>query len=126
MKIPLDRRAYLRLNVTLDVSYKLKQIESLPIRSLGKDIALGGIRLFIQEELGAGTLLDLAIKVPGYDETCEATGEVIWNKKIEGSRAGLNLPYYITGIKFIEIDLSKFAAIIAHCRSAEDEPGGIL
>lgn len=121
MKIPLDRRAYLRLNVTLDVSYKLKEKESLPMRSLGKDIALGGIRLFIQEELRAGTLLDLAIKVPGYDETCEATGEVIWNKKIEAEAS-----YYITGIKFIEIDLSKFAAIIAHCRSAEDEPGGIL
>lgn len=108
----IDKRAYTRLDITLDVSYKVKQkTEKLFISSLSKNIAPGGIGLFIQEELAPGTMLDLVIKVPGHNEICQATGEVIWNKKVEAKPG-----YYMTGIKFLEIDLPKLTKLVAQCK----------
>lgn len=110
----IDRRAYTRLEVTLDVSYKVKQKPQKSfIRSLSKDIAPGGIGLYVPEELMPGTILELVMKVPGYAEICEATGEVVWSKKGEAKPG-----YYMTGIKFLNVDLAKLTKLIAHCRKS--------
>ncbi|MCM8800535.1 MAG: response regulator [Candidatus Omnitrophica bacterium] len=98
-----ERRVYQRLEVALEVDYRLKEKEAPFIHSLSKDISPDGIRIITQGELPPGCLLELLIRVPGYNEAFKATGKVIWNKVLQ-DRPG----YYYAGIEFTEINLAEF------------------
>jgi CheY-like chemotaxis protein len=102
-----ERRAYVRLNMTLEVDYKIKDKQEQFAPSLSQDIAPGGIRIITRENLPVGTVLDLVIKSSGDKRVCDAQGKVVWSKKSEDKPG-----YYLTGIKFANVDLSKLAQII--------------
>lgn len=103
-----DRREYIRLDTVLEVDYKLRQSQQEQfMSSLSKDISPAGIGLFIQEALPLGTILDMVIRVAGFTENCRAVGEIVWIKRAE-DKGG----YYIAGIKFTEIDVSKLANLL--------------
>lgn len=101
--VVMDRRAYVRLEIALEVDYKLKEKEGPFIRGFSEDISPLGIELLIQEELACGAILNMVLRAPGYAKTCAAAGEVIWCKEIE-DKSG----YYDAGIKFSEINLAEF------------------
>lgn len=112
-----ERRAYFRFDIVLEVDYRIKTeaLQDKYNHCLTKDITPGGIRLFILESLNTGTILELVVKFPEYNETLSAAVEVIWSRKSE-EKPG----YYDTGIKFLEIDVTRFAGFLINCsRPAE-------
>ncbi len=113
-----ERRAYVRLNMTLEVDYRIKNNEEQFVSSLSQDIAPGGIRIITGESLPPGTVLDLVIKSSRNKKTCDAQGRVIWNKKSEDKPG-----YYMTGIKFTNVDLSKLAQIIINSEDLRRQDG---
>ena len=102
-----DRRAYVRLNIVLEVDYRLMQKREPFIHSSGKNIALGGIELTVAEDIAPGAILELIMRVKGNDRVCRAVGEVAWNKAVKDKPG-----YYETGIEFLEIDYSQLAAML--------------
>ena len=102
-----ERRAYARLNILLEVDYRLRQKQEPFKRSSSENIAPGGIMLTVREYIAPGAILELIMKVKGNNKTCRAAGEVAWNKAVE-EKPG----YYEIGIDFLEIDYSELTAIL--------------
>src|SRR3989338_3794495 len=67
---PKEKRSSLRLDLALEVEYKLSGRNSLVKKTVSKNISLGGIKFLIDEELTAGTRLDLALKNAERNKTC--------------------------------------------------------
>jgi CheY-like chemotaxis protein len=105
-----DKRAYIRLDLALEVSYKLKQGPPNHNQFQTQNIGPGGIRFNIPESLAPGTLIELAMSTPDSGETLKATAEVIW------SREAADKPgYHETGIKFRDIDFAAFTGFLVRC-----------
>ncbi|TBR15866.1 response regulator [bacterium] len=111
---PKEKRAYVRLNITLEVNYKIKNEEGKFISTVSQNIAPGGIKILTQEKLPPGMLLDLVIKSNVDERRCRAEGRVIWSKEAEGRAS-----HYFVGIKFTNINLSELARIIIDSDSAD-------
>lgn len=102
-----DRRAYVRLNDSLlGIDYKIRQGQGQPGSSPCKNISPVGIRLIAPELLAAGVILDLTMKFPGCNEALNAAAQVVWSRKSDDEP-----DYYDAGVKFVEIDFSKFAGL---------------
>ena len=107
-----ERRVYPRLALVLDVDYRIRQEERFrPGKS--KNIALGGLKLALRENLAPGTELELVMKSPGHKEACQARGRVVWIKK---AKEGLD--DYDAGVRFLEIDFSRLLEFMACCEKA--------
>ncbi len=102
-----ERRAYVRLDMGLNIEYKVKDTQKINTRYKSKNISPGGVRFLFQEELLPGTIVDLTIKAPGASNTCKAAAEVVWNKEVVDKPG-----YFDTGLKFIEINVSELSACI--------------
>jgi len=108
-KLTLDKRIYSRLAIVLEVNYKVRGKQEFYSHSLSKDISPGGIRFLIEGQFCAGTILDLILKAPGTNNTCQAVAEVVWNN------ASADKPgYFDTGLKFNEVNLSDLAVLCGH------------
>jgi len=102
-----DRRAYVRLNDSLlGIDYRIKQGQGRIDSSPCKNISPVGIKLIVSEPLASGVILELAMKFPGCNETLSASAKVVWSRKSEDKP-----DFYDTGVKFVEIDFSKFAGL---------------
>jgi len=100
-----DRRAYVRLNDSLlGIDYKISQGQGQSGSSPCRNISPVGIKLIAPELLVSGVILELVMKFPGCKETLSASAKVVWSRKSEDKP-----DYYDTGVKFVEIDFSKFA-----------------
>lgn len=108
-----ERRVYPRLALVLDVDYRIKEEQRFrPGKS--KNIALGGLKLLVRENLAPGTELELVMKAPAPPGAgCRATGKVVWIKKAEEGP-----DYYDVGVRFLEMDFSRLAEFMAHCEKA--------
>jgi len=103
-----DSRAFVRLNDSLlGIDYKIKQGQARPGSSSCRNISPLGIKLIVPEPLVTGATLELAMKFPGCNEVLNVDAEVVWSRK-SGDKPG----YYDTGVKFVEIDFSKFAGLL--------------
>lgn len=72
------------------------------------------MRLFVPEEFSLGTILELVVRFCGYSKALDAVAEVIWCKKSEEKTN-----YYEMGLKFIDIDFSKFTEFLLDCAAKE-------
>jgi len=117
---PKQKRAYQRINTTLDVDYRIKGKDGVFSHCQSSNISLGGIRLLAPEEFPVGTKLDLVIKKsspyqgeagrgmsPDNKNTCAVPGEVVWVRKSE-SKTG----YYDAGVKFSEININQLSGLM--------------
>ncbi len=102
-----DRRAFVRLDIVLEVDYKLKQSQGAFVHSSSKDVSPGGIKLLIQEKLDVGSVLDVVLRIPASQTMCKAVGEVVWID-LSQNKAG----YYETGIRITEVDFSEFSRFL--------------
>ncbi len=102
-----DRRAFVRLDIVLEIEYKLKQSQGPFVHILSRDIAPGGIRLLFHEYLPVGSLLDVIIRIPESTVMCKATGEIVWINDVQNSSG-----CFESGIKITEIDFSEFAKLL--------------
>ncbi len=102
-----ERRAYIRLDVSFEVSYTVRDTISRKELTKSRNISPGGIRFLISDAIAPGSVLDLTIRAAGTSNFFKACVEVVWNKP---SREKIG--YFDTGLKFKEINLSELAAFI--------------
>jgi CheY-like chemotaxis protein len=107
-KIGRDRRAYVRFDVDLEVVYTIKNKEELLRHCSSENISPFGIMLITQEELAPGIVLQIEMKVPGFNKICKATAAVVWSEKDKDKPNN----YYKTGMTFTEITLSELTELL--------------
>lgn len=104
-----ERRAYVRLDVELEVEYRIRGEGSGRNSFFSKNISPCGMRILSQRNIAVGTTLDMVIKAPEHNKTCKATGIVIWNRQAVGKTG-----YYDIGIEFEDIDFSKLTEFLIY------------
>lgn len=102
-----DKRIYPRLDIVLDVDYRIKQANVPFKQAKTKNVSLRGIKILLQDNLTPGITLELIIKSPTHKNSCNAAGKVVWIKRVEE-----NGGYYVAGIRFSEINFSELSAVI--------------
>ncbi len=104
----LERRAYARLSLILDIEYNISNIEEkIDGIYASRNIGFGGIMIVTAEDLKPGTILELKMKIHGSSKVCKAVAEVIWNKATSDKPG-----YFNTGLKFKKIDTNEFSRYI--------------
>lgn len=73
-----ERRRYIRLDTHLKINYRILQQSPAPTPTETLDIGGGGIRLFLNEPLKVGTLLELEIFFPGESKAVHCQGKLVW------------------------------------------------
>ena len=101
-----DKRFYPRLDIVLDVDYRIKEQGGEFKQAKTKNISLRGMKLLLQDNLVSGTTLELVIKSPTHKSSCSAVGKVVWIKRAEENEG------YAAGIKFSEINFTELSAVI--------------
>ena len=99
-----ERRKYVRIDLCVDVGYKLVSESKQPFVSNTKNISEGGMCFLANDKFKAGDVLNLTFRLPNdngakdkREINCQA--EVAW--QLKGNNG------YLTGIKFIDLDLDK-------------------
>lgn len=102
-----ERRAYIRLDVSFEVFYAIRDTINRNEVIKNRNISPGGIRFLTADEIAPGSVLDLTIRVTGASNFFKACAEVVWNKPSKEKQG-----YFDTGLKFKEINLSELDAFI--------------
>ena len=98
----------MRLDLSLEVEYKLSGRDKPAKKALSRNISLGGIKLLMDEELAAGTRLDLAVKNTNHNKSCLVKAEVVWVQACD-EKAGS----FEAGLKFIEMNINELSGLIS-------------
>jgi len=95
-----ERRRYVRIDLCIEVSYKLLSQNKQVCKSDTKNVSAGGMCFLASDKLNAGTILELTFRLPDKDkEKIDCKAKVIWQLKQDNG--------YLTGIEFIDLDLNK-------------------
>lgn len=96
-----ERRRLVRFKKEIDVEYT---VEKKPHIKKGKsiDISMGGMGLFLDEKLVAGTIIDLKLDIPGTKKIFEVEGEIVWTKDAE-EKDSSGKRFFRAGMKYIAI-----------------------
>ena len=73
-----ERRRYVRLDTRLKIHYRILQVSPTPTSTETLDISGGGIRIFLNEPLKVGTLLELEIFLPNDAKPIRCQGKLVW------------------------------------------------
>ncbi|MBN2533967.1 MAG: PilZ domain-containing protein [Spirochaetales bacterium] len=95
-----EKRVFPRLSLACDIEYTVNTTENQETAaSKTKDISQGGICLISFSPLKIGDILNMRIRLRGFDTPFEAVGKVIWTQtfEIRGQKG------YDNGIEFINI-----------------------
>lgn len=101
---PKEKRSSLRLDLALEVEYTL---EGRLKKAMSRNISLGGIKLLMDEELSAGTRLDLTVKNTNHNKACLVKAEVVWIQASDEKEG-----HFDTGLKFIEMNINELSGLI--------------
>ncbi len=98
-----ERRKFIRLNLSADITYTKVADSSNRESSITRNISLGGLCIISYERLGVGDILKLAISFPDSGKTISAQAKVSWIKEfiIGDPTSGKR---YDVGAEFINID----------------------
>jgi len=95
-----ERRRYVRIDLCIEVSYKLACQGKKTLKSNTRNVSTGGMCFLAGDRFSTGTILDLTFRLPNKDrKRIDCKAKVIWQSK-EGEG-------YLTGIEFIDLDLNK-------------------
>ena len=113
-----DRRKYRRIEVRLRIKYRVKgDAESAEIDTV--DISAGGLSVLMNKIRKTGTVLDLGMVFEkGVLFSCQ--GKVVW-QDLRPRRDSTGKFSYLTGIEFLEIELTERLKLIYYCHSQEKE-----
>lgn len=104
-----DRRRYPR--IAADVICRPAGLEVLHHRRNTKDVSLGGMRVFSDEEFAVGGRLDLDVMLPD-GEAVRCWAEVVWTVALsDGAPARWDV-----GLKFTDMDpadMKRLASVLA-------------
>ena len=108
-----ERRKFVRLDTRLGIVYQVLPTTS-PRKSLTQDIAGGGICLFANERLEAGTRLQVEIQLPTREQPVAFEAEVVWCEAYEVIGKTTRERAIEVGVKFVKIDPRDQHAILEH------------
>src|SRR3989338_5774765 len=83
-----ERRKYMRFSTPVDLEYKSLTLNPIFGKTLAKDLSLDGVRINLKEQVPVGTMLEIAMNVPGDNLPVFATGKIAW---ADGLEAGVRL-----------------------------------
>ena len=117
-----ERRQFVRLDTRLEVGYT--QLPSGALRqSTIKDIGGGGVCLFTDKVLPAGTRLQIAVKLPDRAQPINFTGEIVWSEAYEVIGRTQRQRAVESGVRFVEIAPQDRDAIMQHVILTLKHPG---
>lgn len=101
MEITNERRKYPRLNVAVDIQYRLQP--SAPAYGTGatSNISAVGICLILYEEVKVGSVLELNFNLPDGQPIIKTQGKVVWVKPFDV--AGDQKKRFDAGIAFLDL-----------------------
>ncbi len=121
-----ERRQHPRLNINLDVVYKIPTKSENPNNSKSSDISQSGIQLLLKEKFEKDTVLLLEFELPGNPrKRIFARGQVMWTKENQAYEED-KVRTFNTGIKFIQLsqaDESILAGYVNKCLTMERDEG---
>ncbi len=95
-----ERRRYVRIDLCIEVEYKVLREEKVSGGAKSKNISEGGMCFLARDKLKKNTLLALKFHLPDRKiSVIDCKGKVIWQSK-EGEG-------YLTGIEFIDLDTNS-------------------
>ncbi len=95
-----ERRRYVRIDLCIEVEYKVLSEERAPGGTKSKNISEGGMCFLARDKIKKGALLALKFHLPDRKRSViDCKGRVIWQSK-EGEG-------YLTGIEFIDLDTNS-------------------
>lgn len=83
-----ERRKFIRFNTPVNLEYRTLTLNPIFGKALAKDLSREGVRVELKEQMPIGTMMELALNVPGDNLPVFATGKVAW---ADGLEAGLRL-----------------------------------
>ncbi|MBM3253522.1 MAG: PilZ domain-containing protein [Candidatus Omnitrophica bacterium] len=98
----IESRKFIRLHIMLIIDYSSLEKPRIKGRTLSKDIALGGINIFITEKIDQGAPLSLEIQLPDESSSIRAKGNIMWQNEVSYRCKG-GRRYFLTGIQFGEL-----------------------
>ena len=105
-----ERRKYFRAILPLRVSYTIVDVPQEQKEIYTKDISGAGIRLPLERELAAGTLLKVQLDLLKDEKKIELNARVIWVSPVPDDR---DYPYE-AGIEFIDVGVAD-RIMISNC-----------
>ena len=97
-----ERRRFVRLATRANVAYTAL-LSGTAQQAITKDISGGGLRVFAERALPAGTPLQIALALPGCDEPVNAIAEVVWSEQYETVGKTDRLKSVELGARVVEI-----------------------
>jgi c-di-GMP-binding flagellar brake protein YcgR len=99
-----EHRRFQRFDSFVDVHFKLHGELKKEVEGLTGDLSRDGLKLFTDEKLDNGNLLDLVIQIPDDPKPVRAHGEVVWRHPSHEKQSR-----YTVGIRFLGFDpVDKF------------------
>ena len=120
-----EKRKYARLEIRSKVNFSIvetskDQKSSKRFRGIGKNIGVEGILFASNQELKAGTLLDMEIFLPDKADPVYIAGEVRWCRTVKKTK--VKTENYDIGVKFLNIDKNHVLMLIKYtCGSLASE-----
>jgi len=102
-----ERRKYVRFKTSLEAVYKVMNGLPVEIKTKIGDVSREGIRLVDGNDLERDAVVELKIRVPGYEIPVAATAQSVWSQK--GGEA-----FYNKGMRLIKIRSSDRAQMIEY------------
>lgn len=112
----MERRVFPRIKVNIPVKCRLvedkREIDAVYVNrnkernTHAMDISLGGMRIFADQALKEGDILNFEISLPDLAETLSAFAEVVWSNEKEG------------GLHFLEMKEDDLRVLKAYLRKA--------
>lgn len=111
-----ERRHYIRFKTDILVDYRTLHNATSRLRNAGaKDVSKAGLGLIINERLKPGELLEISFKVPEFERSIKAIGQVVWIKEAKNSQAEKEKKRtFSVGIKFKRIAPESEALLILY------------
>ena len=112
-----ERRRHTRFEDELSVSYSVEKKPHLR-NSRTINLSKGGMKLFLDDKLQKGAILDLKIYIPQKKVTVEVEAEVVWTKDAQDNDLS-GKRFFHSGVKFIAMKGSSDAHLSEYICSLE-------
>lgn len=108
-----ERRQFVRLDTQMSVVYTVLQ-EDEGRSSVTKNVGGGGICLFVDDILKPGQQIQVAMQLPGREESANFIAEVVWCESYEIIGKDTRRKAVEVGVRFVEIAPRDQEAILQH------------
>ena len=108
-----EQRQFVRLDTRLDTTYTVLSTGAVG-QVVTKNIGGGGVCVFTEHVLAAGTRLQMALKLPDGERTVHCIAEVVWSEAYEIIGKTERRRAVETGVRFVEVTPQDQEAIMQH------------